>query len=135
MSALRSALVEVLRGLPDAELGRIVRAAPDDALRALVPVALELDADEGGETLAAPEPKSERKPRTAKPKAPKEAARGTRPTLVDALAKGPKTTTELAEALGISTSGVRQAARKLGRKVRPSGGKTTRGTETTWELA
>jgi hypothetical protein len=76
MNALRSALVEVLRDLPDAHLARIVRAAPPEALHGLVEVAWTLE-DAPDE---AP-PRRTSAPSEAKPKKAKsaEAARGQRP--------------------------------------------------------
>ena len=134
MSTLRSALADVLRGLGDAELARIVRAAPDDVLRPLVQIGLNLDADEEEEAEAEEAAPPRRTPR-AKPKAARveEDVRGSRPRkgrgverLLEALSDGPKSTSELAELLGISKSGVRQAAARAGKSVRmsrPNGGK------------
>lgn len=122
MSALRSALAATLRGLPDAELARIVRAASDDDLRPLVQVALALGDDEE----EAPAPRRPREPKPAKrAKAAGEAPRGERPTkgvqrLLDVLRSGPKSTGDIATALNITKSGVRQLARKAGKLVRSS---------------
>jgi hypothetical protein len=132
VSGLRSALVAVLRELPPAEISRIVRAAPDEALRALVPIALGLE--EGVEDAP---PQRARKPRAATAKTA-EAARGTRPTstierLLEALSDGPLTTGTLAEALEITKSGVVAACKRAGPKVVHPVGKLQRGVETTWE--
>jgi hypothetical protein len=122
--SLRSVLVEVLRGLPDAEIARVVRAATDDDLRPLVQVALALgdDDDEAPPpSKRRPKPRAEPKPKTKR--APKESSRGSRPPrgraadrLLEALKVGPKTTAQIAEECGVSASAVSLWARQLGPK-------------------
>lgn len=141
MSALRSALLDVLRGLPDAELARIVRAAPDDVLRPLVQIGLNLESDDH-EEAEAEEAAPPRRRAAAKPKkvtAPREDGRGTRPSqasqveaFVAALSKGPKGTSELKEILGVNSDRVRVYSQQAGKRVRKVSGGKGQG-EAVWE--
>lgn len=129
-----SVLAQVVRGLDDAELAKLARAAHDEVLVDLLRGAL-------GEAAASPtsktRPSPASAPRAAEPvepaaratRAPKESSRGPRPTqrvtqgvqrLLDALASGPRTTGQLAESLGVTKSAVRQAAARAGKRVRSS---------------
>lgn len=138
MNALRSVLVDVLKELPDLQLLRIVRAAPPEVLRGLVEVALAME-DEAAEPppVDASPPKSKRKAAATQEDAP-----GPRPTkvegrvaeLLELLSSGPKTTSELTEAMGLSSERLRFIANAAGRRLRKIGGGKGKG-EATWEAA